>query len=90
MHAERSGKSRAVAWILAVLAALVLYLLSVPPSILFAVGDREIVNRGMPDESIATTWLEYYGKPYGWLSETTPLKYPLRAYETWVYDLIGF
>lgn len=74
MSGERSRKSHALAWALSVLAVPVLYLLSVPPL------EMDSYRRG------PTPWMHWYGKPYTWLEEHTPLQKPLDVYRIWHWD----
>jgi hypothetical protein len=80
MSTERSGKSLATAWTLAILAVPVLYLLSVPPLVFGSAKARWRVR----------SWalMDAYAAPSNWLYDHTPMKKPLGAYTKWWHDLI--
>jgi hypothetical protein len=85
MSAGRSGKSHAVAWVLSILLALVLYVLTFP------IVERVAFNQIRPgtlhlngSESFTgfPKWFTMYAVPYQRL-RVGALKEPLDAYENW-------
>ena len=84
MRAERSGKSRAVAWTLSVLAVPVLYALSVLPIYYFTHRVRNLEYDQTPK------WLDAYSHPYWWTYARLPhtAQEVCRAYDKWWYDLL--
>jgi hypothetical protein len=71
MSAERFGKFHAFAWLMAILAVPVLYLLSVYP-VLSLTADPDI-----------RPWARQYARPYVWVYDHTPLWKPLDNYTNW-------
>lgn len=83
MSAEaRSGSgsvssSHALAWgVVALVALPLVYLLSVPP----------LLSCSLRSDVLPMNWVEWYGKPYDWLFEHTPLQGPLLRYADWWLD----
>jgi hypothetical protein len=77
MNSERSGKSHATAWVLSILAAPVLYLLSVAP-----LACSHAHGEGPP-------WLIRYCFPAKWIADHTVLERPLRAYSSFWEKMMG-
>jgi hypothetical protein len=79
MSSERPGKSHAVAWTLSILAAVVLYVMSVTPLSCICLHGKYGSRSEIPD------WFIAYAAPADWLYEhTPPLQQPLDAYADWV------
>jgi hypothetical protein len=88
-----SSFSHGAAWSLGIVAALLLYVLSVPPLIAIkcdpvlmappppGVKTAWSINRSPP------VWLAYYIVPSQWLSRIPGLGEPLTTYADWVYGL---
>ncbi|QIF02091.1 hypothetical protein [Roseimicrobium sp. ORNL1] len=74
-----TASSAWMAWMLALLAVPLLYLLTLPP-IFFLAMPRKL-SYGVPQRP--PTWLMIYTKPYLWVAEETPLGYPLNKYGAW-------
>jgi hypothetical protein len=74
-------KAHTTTWLLVVLAALVLYILSVPPM-------QFLTAKPHADSLKAPDWVLAYGKPYTWAQENTFLEDPLQAYSEWWWDVI--
>jgi hypothetical protein len=78
MSSARSGKSRALAWTLSMLAAPVLYLLSVPPITCLCV-------RAWGAQVMDSNALQRYIAPFNWVKNYTLLDRPLNLYRDWWY-----
>lgn len=75
-HSNPSARSHATAWTFALLLALpLLYLLSVPPVVIFTLKPRG----SLP----FPRFLKLYTTPYDWLHDHTPLEDPLHDYFGW-------
>lgn len=74
MTSERSGKSHATAWALAIFALPFVYLLSVMPLFQF------FKSPDGPGTFMEPKWLDSYRQPYDWICANTPLARPLDAY----------
>lgn len=82
MHSERSGKSHAIAWTLAIMAVPVLYLLSVAPIQILTASKRD--SQGY----LPRLWAMEYGEPYEWLCDTAPfLRRTLTKYHNLWFNL---
>jgi hypothetical protein len=79
MTEGRSGKSRAMVWVVVVLAMPVLYVLSVPP---LYMTDRPDPFAPQPPRFHGKVLADFY-MGYFWLSNNTPLRAPLEAYWQW-------
>ena len=80
MDSHRTAKSHVTAWVLAVVAVPVLYVLSVPFVVWICFGGHSVAH--------APAWLVIYVSPCQCL-ENTPLKEPVVAYTEWVYALLA-
>jgi hypothetical protein len=75
MSSERARTSHATAWLLAVVAVPVLYVLTLP---VIAVIYARMYPKTAPPE-----WLLIYSVPFDWLTNT-PMRQPLKAYVDWI------
>ena len=75
MSLEPNRKSHATAWIVTILAVLLLYVLSYGPLLVL------MHNGTIPPA--AHKWLDGFYSPVRWLYVYTPLGEPLRAYTIW-------
>jgi hypothetical protein len=85
MRTERSGKSYALAWTVAMFAMPVLYLLSIAP--LAVLTER---MSGLPRTGhyrAPPRWLQIYCAPGDWVYKNTPLRDTQRAYALWCRKL---
>jgi hypothetical protein len=78
MSAERSSTSHATAWTLALLAAPVIYVLTLP---IVVWGWSMTARSTRPPPA----WLQAYVAPAEWLTKT-PLKKPMEMYFAWTFD----
>jgi hypothetical protein len=76
---DRSHRSHATAWVAAVLAIPLLYLISVPPVCIMTQvwGKAPPIDPFAPPDYQKST----YYKPYRWLHDNTPLQSGLAEYE---------
>jgi hypothetical protein len=88
----------ATVWILSLLAAPALYLLSIPPLMIFTCGwsrDTFISYQGSGAQcnevwvykKAPPRWLQIYARPGRWLKQADPFKLPLETYEKWVQKM---
>ena len=82
--ADAQSHTRWVAWTLSLLAVPVLYLLSVPPLVIWVID-----LGGLGTITTAPRWLELYVIPADWLYQNTPLREPLDAYGDWCEKMMG-
>jgi hypothetical protein len=87
--------SRAGVWVFCLLAAPVLYLLSIPPLMVFTCGWERTTfidwngggaryNEVWVYEKLPPRWLQVYVRPGRWLAQRPPFKGTLEGYEKWV------
>lgn len=83
MSAERSttGKSHATAWTVSVLAAPLLYLLTLPPLVI-ATGTRHARGVARAD------FMEPYLVPWQWVARNTPLQPLMSDYYEWWMEVL--
>jgi hypothetical protein len=84
MSEERSGKSHALAWTLAIVAVPVLYVLTMPVVAWAAHRfDKPATMIG------GVWWMSVYAAPFSWM-QTTPIEKPLMSYYNWVLDQLPY
>ncbi|RBP44537.1 hypothetical protein DES53_104358 [Roseimicrobium gellanilyticum] len=74
---EKHG-SRWLSWVLATVAALLLYLLAAPPLLFGLISDWGKRRPQAPE-----AWMTPFVMPYQWLLDHTPLRGPLTNYSRW-------
>jgi hypothetical protein len=84
MSASPAKSIHAPAWTVAILAAPLLYVLSVPPVRLLTAKNRT------SDGYVPRQWAKHYAKPYYWLRTFEPLAEPLNKYHRWWFDLTAW
>ena len=81
MSAQSSGRSRAAIWVMVLLAAPVLYVLTFP------LGNW-VIAKSCRDH-IYPRWAMAYAAPYNWLSQQPSLHQPLDDYFWWVFNRLN-
>jgi hypothetical protein len=95
---SKASHAAPVTWSLSLLAAPVLYLLSIPPLMVLSCGwSRDTFidwtgggahyNEVWVYKKAPPRWLQIYARPGRWLKQADPFKGPLEAYEKWVQEL---
>jgi hypothetical protein len=87
MSSPYHRKSHAVAWVLSILAAFVVYLLSVSP-IYYSFQTARPSGPAPVWFDTCDRWIDAYSEPHGWMIQHTFLGRPLHAYDEWVLSII--
>jgi hypothetical protein len=93
-----SSSGHVTYWSLVVLAALALYLLSVPVVSGLLLGPKWVTSStytgtafvadGWMLQEVPPRWLQTYTGPYYWLAYRTPLRVPLMGYSDWCWRML--